>query len=149
MTLLQAVVEWHLFEVNLARLPEGLLALLLLAGKELCDVGVMALGYVLVPALLHLIILHVVYIFHLNIIILLNLLKADFLKDFDKNHYHNIWMAAMIFDTFKDKATSSYYDSFCQSLTLKWSHGLFSCENAFLCTLCLGDMSFRLTIIEK
>ena len=66
MTLLEAVVEWHLFEVNLARLPEGLLALLLLAGKELCDVGVMALGHILVPTLLHLIILHVVHIFHLN-----------------------------------------------------------------------------------
>ena len=66
MTLLEAVVEWHLFEVNLARLPEGLLALLLLTGKELCDVGVMALGNILVPTLLHLIILHVVHIFHLN-----------------------------------------------------------------------------------
>ena len=66
MTLLEAVVEWHLFEVNLARLPECLLALLLLTGKELCDVSVVTLGHVLVPALLHLIVLHVVNIFHLN-----------------------------------------------------------------------------------
>lgn len=64
--LLKAVVEWHLFEVNLARLPECLLALLLLTGKELCDVSVVTLGHVLVPALLHLIVLHVVNIFHLN-----------------------------------------------------------------------------------
>ena len=65
-TLLEAVVEWHLLKVNLAGLPECLLALLLLAGEELGDVGVVALRHVLVPALLHLVVLHVVHILHLN-----------------------------------------------------------------------------------
>ena len=66
-TLLEAVVERHLFEVDLARLPECLLALLLLTGQELRDVGVVTLRHVLVPALLHLVIFHVVHILHLNI----------------------------------------------------------------------------------
>ena len=66
MTLLEAVVEWHLLEVNLAGFPECLLALLLLAGEELGDVGVVALRHVLVPALLHLVVLHVVHILHLS-----------------------------------------------------------------------------------
>jgi len=64
-TLLETVVEWDLLEVNLARLPEAFLTLLLLGGEELCDVGVVALRHVLVPALFHLVILHVVHIFHL------------------------------------------------------------------------------------
>ena len=34
--------------------------------KELCDVGVVTLGHVLVPALLHLVLLHVVHILHLK-----------------------------------------------------------------------------------
>ena len=46
-------------KVNLAALPEALLALLLLARQELCDVGVVALGDVLMPALLDLVLDHV------------------------------------------------------------------------------------------
>jgi hypothetical protein len=63
--LLQAVVERDLLEVNLARLPEALLTLLFLRGEKLRDVGVVALRHVLVPALLHLVIFHMVHIFHL------------------------------------------------------------------------------------
>ena len=65
MALLQTVVKWDLFEVNLARLPEAFFAFLFLRREKLCDVGVMALGHVLMPALLHLIVLHMVNIFHL------------------------------------------------------------------------------------
>ena len=64
--LFEAVVERDLFKVNLARFPECFLALLFLRGEELGDVGIMALGDVLVPALLHLVTLHVVHILHLQ-----------------------------------------------------------------------------------
>ena len=66
MTLLETVVEWNLFEVDLAGFPESFLTLLFLAGKELCDISVVALGNILVPALLHLVALHVIYIFNLK-----------------------------------------------------------------------------------
>jgi len=64
--LLQTVVEWNLLEVDLTGLPEALFTFLFLRRKKLRDVGVVALGHVLVPALLHLVILHVVHIFHLR-----------------------------------------------------------------------------------
>ena len=67
MALLQAVVEWDLFEVDLTRLPEAFFTFLFLGRKKLGDVGVMALGHVLMPAFLNLITLHVVHIFHLEV----------------------------------------------------------------------------------
>ena len=51
---LHRVVVGRLGEVDLARLPERLLALLLLARQELGHEGVMALGDILVPTLFHL-----------------------------------------------------------------------------------------------
>ena len=65
--LLQAVVEWDLFEVDLARLPEAFFTFLFLGRKKLGDVGIVALGHILMPALLHLITFHVVHIFHLEV----------------------------------------------------------------------------------
>ena len=64
--LFETVVERDLLEVNLTRFPEAFLALLLLGGEELRDVGVVTLRHVLVPTLLHLIVLHMVDIFHLK-----------------------------------------------------------------------------------
>ena len=64
--LLEAVVEGNLFEVNFTWFPESLLTLLLLTGEELSDVGVVTLSHILVPTLLHLVILHVINIFHLQ-----------------------------------------------------------------------------------
>ena len=66
MALFEAVVERNLFEVNLAGLPECLLTLLLLGREELGDVRVVTLRDVLVPALLHLVILHVINILDLQ-----------------------------------------------------------------------------------
>jgi len=51
---LHRVVVGGLGEVDLARLPECLFALLLLGREELGHEGVMALGNVLMPALFHL-----------------------------------------------------------------------------------------------
>ena len=50
--------------------------------KELCDVGVVTLGHVLVPALLHLVLLHVVHILHLKFQRLREMYFCSLVKEF-------------------------------------------------------------------
>ncbi len=60
MTILEGVVVGLLLERDSAGLPEVLLTDLLLLRPEFRNEGVMALGHVLVPALLDVLLLHVV-----------------------------------------------------------------------------------------